>query len=171
MPAVKRIDRGLAAAVARTNALAGSGVKVGVQSGPSGEPGTDILDIAIWNEYGTRHIPARPFISAAAVVFEHDVGLIMVHLAKKVQNGHADRQLALTTLGERYQTMVRQFVRSGGKIGGGAGFAPNKASTIRRKGSSQPLIEHGNLVNSIRYQVVIGAPPRSWFKRLLGMGK
>lgn len=43
--------------------LAEKEVRVGFQHGKATEEdGTDICDIAAWNELGTVHIPARPFL-------------------------------------------------------------------------------------------------------------
>lgn len=163
--AVKRIDRGFQAAVERTSALAGSGVKVGYQADSGSEDGVDILDIAIWNEFGTEHIPSRPFMRDSAVKYEHDVGLIMGHLAKKVQNGQATQQLALETLGAAHQAHIAAHIRSGE-------FEPNAPSTIERKGSTVPLVDQGRvLVPGLRYEVLKGQARRSWIKRLLRIGK
>lgn len=153
---VKRIDRGFRAAVERTSALAGSGVKVGLQATGSGRAGTgaaDVLDIAIYNEFGTETIPARPFIGGAAQGYEEDVGIIMGHLAKKVQNG-ASPKLALETLGQKYEGMVKRYIRVGGGVGASSKFTPNAPSTIARKGSTSPLIDTGRMMNSIRYKVL-----------------
>lgn len=146
--AVKRIDRGFKAAVERTSALAGSGVKVGYQAGSGSVDGVDILDIAIWNEYGTENIPARPFMADTAVKYDQDTGLIMAHLSKKVQNGQATKELALDTLGQAYQDRIATHIRSGE-------FEPNAPSTIARKGSSVPLVDEGRaLVPGLRYEVL-----------------
>lgn len=43
--------------------LADREVRIGFQHGEATEEdGTDICDIAMWNELGTEHIPARPFL-------------------------------------------------------------------------------------------------------------
>lgn len=144
---VVKNDKGMAEIIARTSALAGSGVKVGFQSGANVVDGYDALDIAIWNEYGTETIPARPFMRDSATKYEHDMGVIMVHLAKKVQDGE-NPDVALATLGEAYQQRVQAHIRSGE-------FEPNAPSTIARKGSSKPLVDKGrHLVPGVRYEVL-----------------
>lgn len=143
MASTKVIDKGFTQIIKRTNALGRSGVRVGLLDGKTPR---DVLDIGIYNEWGTRHIPARSFIRDAAVKYAHDVAIIMQHLARKVQDG-ASPQDALRTLGERYQAMQQAHIRSGE-------FAPNAPSTIERKGSSVPLVDQGRiLVPNIRYVV------------------
>lgn len=150
---VKVIDRGIGQVVADAAALAGSGVKVGFQAGQGSVDGVDALNIAIWNEFGTtnedgsQHIPPRPMVRNAAIKYEGDVKKIMAHLAKKVVEG-ASVDEALGTLGEAYQARQIAHIRSGE-------FAPNAASTIKRKGSSVPLVDEGRvLVPAVRYEII-----------------
>ncbi|WP_237173037.1 hypothetical protein [Paracandidimonas lactea] len=146
MANVKIIDHGLDALLRQTDALAGSGVKVGIQAGTDSQDGTDMLDIAIYNEYGTRHIPPRPFMRNAAEKYREDIATVMDHLARKVEDG-ANAAQALETLGQWYQGRQQAHIRSGE-------FKPNAPATIKRKGSSVPLIDKGKLVNAVRYEVL-----------------
>lgn len=147
MATVKHIDRGFRAAVERTSALAGTGVKIGYQVGSGSVAGVDILDIAIWNHFGTENIPARPFMHDSAVKYSGEVGAAMTHLARKVQLGQASAYAALSTLGQFHQDQIVAQIRSGD-------FAPNAPSTIKRKGSSVPLVDEGrHLIPGLRYEI------------------
>lgn len=140
-------DMGLRLLVERTNALAGTGVRVGYQVDSGRVDGVDILDIAIWNHFGTEHTPPRPFMTDAAVKYSHDVGLAMAHAAKAVVNGRVTKLSALQQLGEFHQNQIRAHLRSGE-------FAPNAPSTIKKKGSAVPLVDQGrHLIPGLRWVV------------------
>lgn len=140
-------DMGLRQLVERTNALAGTGVRVGYQVDSGRVDGVDILDIAVCNQFGTVRIPPRPFMTDAAVKYSHDVGLAMAHAAKAVANGRVTKLSALQQLGEFHQNQVRAHLRSGE-------FAPNAPSTIKKKGSAVPLVDQGrHLIPGLRWVV------------------
>ncbi|TFL14215.1 hypothetical protein CSC67_08670 [Pusillimonas caeni] len=143
---VKVIDHGLDKMVRRADALHGSGVKAGILAGSGSQDGVDMVDIAVYNELGTAKIPARPFMGDAAQKYRRDIGTVMDHLARKVEDG-ADPDAALQTLGQWYQGRQQAHIRSGE-------FKPNAPATIKKKGSSVPLVDKGRLVNSVRYEVV-----------------
>jgi len=50
---------------------------IGVKEGDVDERGTDIGDIAIWMELGTRRVPARPYLGPAAYRTKKKVGRIL----------------------------------------------------------------------------------------------
>ena len=60
---VKLIDHGFDSIVKQALKLDGKGVKVGIRRGKGSHDGTDMLDIAVYNHFGTSTIPARPVIS------------------------------------------------------------------------------------------------------------
>lgn len=149
MTVVKVIDKGFDKFVRRVAALDGAGVKVGIQAdaGKSDDGVTDLLDIAIYNELGTATIPDRPFMRDAAEKYEHDAQLVAGHVYDKVAEGRATPDAALRTLGEYYQGKQQEHIRSGP-------WEPNAPSTIAKKGSSQPLIDKGKMIQAIRYEVL-----------------
>lgn len=143
---VKVIDHGLDQLLRQADALHGSGVKVGIQAGTGSQDGVDMVDIAVYNELGTARIPPRPFVRNAAEKYRQDIATTMSHLARKVEDG-ANPQQALETLGQWYQARQQAHIRS-------AEFVPNAPSTIKKKGSTVPLIDKGRLINSVRYEVL-----------------
>jgi hypothetical protein len=147
MAAVRVIDHGLDQLLRQADALNGSGVKVGIQAEVDSQDGVDMFDIAVFNEFGTADIPARPFVRNAAEKNRQDIATVMDHLARKVEDGAADADAALETLGQWYQGRQQAHIRSGE-------FVPNAPATIKKKGSSVPLIDKGKLVNAVRYEVL-----------------
>lgn len=142
----KSSSKGLDAYVRQVNALDGHGVKVGIQSDAGTHEGTSILDIAIYNEFGTETIPARPFIRDFAQRNEKGLGLAMDRIATKIERG-ATVDAGLAQLGEFAQQNQQAHVRASKSWA-----VPNASSTIKRKGSDVPLIDDGVLVNAIRWE-------------------
>ena len=143
---VKVIDHGLEKMLRQADALNGSGVKVGIQAGSGSHDGVDLVDIAVFNEFGNARVPDRPFMRNAAQKYQQDIATTMEHLARKVEGG-ASPDAALHSLGQWYQARQQAHIRSGE-------FKPNALSTVKKKGSSVPLIDKGRLVNAVRYEVV-----------------
>ncbi len=147
-------DMGLRQLVERTNALAGTGVRVGYQVDSGRVDGVDILDIAVWNHFGVPgdgeagwRIPPRPFMTDAAIKYSHDVGLAMAHAARAVVNGRVTKLSALQQLGEFHQNQIRAHLVSGE-------FTPNAPSTIKKKKSAVPLVDQGrHLIPGLRWVI------------------
>lgn len=142
----KSSSKGLDAYVRQVNALDGHGVKVGIQSDAGTHEGTSILDIAIYNEFGTETIPARPFIRDFAEKNARVLGAAMDRIATKIERG-ATVDAGLAQLGEFAQQNQQAHVRASKSWA-----VPNASSTIKRKGSDVPLIDDGVLVNAIRWE-------------------
>lgn len=156
----------------QVNSLDGHGVKIGIQSDAGDEDGTSILDIAIYNEFGTETIPARPFIRDFAQKNEKVLGIAMDRVAAKVESG-GSVDAALASLGEFAQKHQQAHVRASKSWA-----TPNAKSTVQAKSrakkggsvismpllsvaastanislqSDVPLIDHGVLVNAIRWE-------------------
>lgn len=142
----KSSSKGLDDYVRQVNALDGHGVKVGIQSDAGTHEGTSILDIAIYNEFGTETIPARPFIRDFAEKNARVLGAAMDRIATKIERG-ATVDAGLAQLGEFAQQNQQAHVRASKSWA-----VPNASSTIKRKGSDVPLIDDGVLVNAIRWE-------------------
>lgn len=140
-------DLGFRQLVERTSALAGTGVRVGYQVDSGRQDGVDILDIAIWNHFGTAKIPPRPFLFDASIKYAHDVGVAMGAAARAVGMGTVSKLNALQQLGQFHENQVRAHLRSGE-------FVANAPSTIKKKKSSIPLVDQGrHLIPGLRYVV------------------
>lgn len=146
-PTTRIIDHGFTAIIDELNALDGAGVKVGVQgdAGKDESGETDLIDIALYNEFGTASIPERPFMRDAADKYERDIGKVMEHLYGKVFDGTASVDQVQATLGEYYQGKQQEHIRSGP-------WEPNAPATITAKGSSRPLIDKGRMIQAVRYE-------------------
>lgn len=146
---VKINNKGLEKELELINKIGKARVKVGVQAdaGVHSESGENLVDIGIWNEYGTAHIPSRPFIRQT---FEDNQQAVAQYLGSVVENvaKGADLVQELSKLGQWYQDKQKKTLKS-------YPWTPNAPSTRKRKKSSKPLIDTSQLVNSIRYKVEI----------------
>lgn len=140
-------DPGFRNLIASLRSLEDKKLKVGVlPSAGRNSEGVDLVDVAVWNEFGTRHIPARPFMRIAADKNENKWNRYAERCVDAALKNRANINNALNLLGEQVKSDVQRVFGSGE-------LAPNKASTIRRKGSSKPLIDHGDLRRSIGYKI------------------
>ena len=139
-----RKNRAANAILQELEELAGLQVKIGFQSGQDqSEGGVDIANIAAWNELGTEHIPSRPFMRNS-VDNNEDTIKAMAQAQLKAVVGEKSAQEALQAIGVMQVGLVQNEIRNGN-------FEPNLPATIARKGSSTPLIDTGQMRQSVRY--------------------
>lgn len=151
--AVTERDLGYAKIMRELIKLERTVVKVGIQSDAgSDDDGVQIVDKAFWNEFGTNNedgttrIPERSFVRASFDENRKDIDTTIDRLWNGVIEGKINASRAAAILGQRHEDQVKKYVRTGS-------FEANAASTIAAKGSSKPLINTGEMVNSIRYEV------------------
>ena len=109
--------------------------------------GTRVVDVAMWNEFGTDTIPARPALRTALKKIAPTLAKIGTEQAKQMLAGklrfdHATRRLAKLLAGAM-QESIEKWRRP-----------PNAESTVARKGFNDPLIETGLYVNSIDFKLL-----------------
>lgn len=123
-------------------------VTVGIheKDGSRDAGGATNADAGFWNEFGTSRIPERSFLRST-----FDEGLrVYKDTSKKaavfaIRTG-ASFDKALAILGLKVSSDVKETIRS--RID-----PANAPSTIAKKGSSTPLIDTGQLLNSIDFEV------------------
>ena len=128
-------------------------VKVGF---PAGEVATDIVDRAIWNHYGTAGgasgggwggpIPARPFLLNAIRKNRSKYLSMLKSFGMKVLTGEMSLDAALSQLGIAAQGDVQQEITD-------LKDPPNSPVTIALKGSSNPLIDSGEMRAKVTWKV------------------
>lgn len=140
-------DMGFKVTLARLSSLHGS-VKVGIfaDAASVGKNGhTSIAEYAAYNEFGTSHIPSRPFMRQAIDKYAKAWGQAAEAAEKRVAGGMSPHQ-ALELIGNIAEGHIKQTIGRGS-------FAPNAANTIKQKGSSQPLIDTGAMRGAVRHEV------------------
>lgn len=125
-------------------------VNVGILAGTGQHEGSDltVAQIGFWNEYGTVTIPERSFIRSTINGQAKDIKAISQAQLKKVINGQTTSAKALGILGAYTAGLIQaKFTNND--------WAPNTSRTEMRKGSSNPLIDTGQLRQSISYEVKV----------------
>jgi hypothetical protein len=156
-------DRGWRKKRANAESVKGAHVKVGViaalgekpkeERGPSDIPqkaDVTVAEVAFWNEFGTKRVPARSFIRSTHDESRQKIARMKARLAKLIIDGKMDVKRALGILGEWMKArQIRKIDR--------LRTPPNEPSTIRQKKSSNPLVDLGQLKQSIDYEIVLRA--------------
>lgn len=142
---VKLIDHGFDNIIRQALKLDGKGVKVGIRRGKGSHDGTDMLDIAVYNHFGTSTIPARPFISDCVEKNAGQIQEAQKRLVYRVYQGGLSADGALAQLGAWYVNVQKGHILHGG-------WTPNAPATVKRKGSNRPLVDTGQLVNTVDWE-------------------
>lgn len=130
--------------IKRLHAFANKAVYVGVpaEKNPDvkGADGFKMAELAAVHEFGSEdgRIPQRSFLRTSV---EKNAGKYFHHLAKNAVNGKPPEQI-LNEISAMAVGDVQENITNGD-------FVPLKPKTIKRKGSSKPLIDTGRLRQSI----------------------
>jgi len=126
----------------------GGVVDVGILAGEGKHEGSDltVAQIGFWNEFGTVLIPERSFIRATIKDKSKEIKAISAKEFKKVINGKTTSKDGLGILGAFTAGLIQERFTSND-------WKPNTSRTQLRKGSSKPLIDTGELRQSISYEV------------------
>lgn len=111
--------------------------------------GITIITVGAWHEYGFGNNPVRSFLRVPFANKQNDLFNFINGQYQKVLDGRVTVDKALNFLGI-YATNISKDAFS---TSGDGKWAPNKSQTIRKKGSSMPLIDTGTLRNSITWLV------------------
>lgn len=116
---------------------------VGVhKDAPAEKDGTSTAMVAASNHFGTNKIPARPFLDKGV---ERERATIAADVAKTLAAGKRPE--------EAIERAALLAVRGVQKQIDETLSPPNSPRTIARKGSSHPLIDTGNMRQSIAYKL------------------
>ena len=124
-------------------------VKVGIQSGDTTADGKESLAYVAWlHEFGSPGgmIPQRSFIRAGMEEKQGDIESKYEELGPAIFNAGANAEQMLNILGQEATAIIQNKITSGP-------FTPDSPETIRRKGSSSPLIDTGHMRASVRHVV------------------
>ena len=130
--------------MAELNWLANRDIHVGFKRGVGVyEDGTDVVDVAMFNEYGTSKIPARPFLRQS---FERHKTEYVLECEKIYTYMIKGNKISgeIRKFGQKVKQDIVDEIERGE-------FVPNAPSTVRKKGFNKPLYETGLMEKSISY--------------------
>jgi hypothetical protein len=142
-------DRGYRALVRRVYGMKAPVITVGILSEAGKdtyEDGLTVLEVAVFNEFGTDRIPERSFIRAW---FDENEGRLRTALSRmtvSVIAGKRTKEQALELLAQACVGQIQKRIANGIS-------PPNADSTIDRKGSDKPLVDTGQLRSALGYRV------------------
>jgi len=129
----------------------GTHVKVGFPSESlpaAGEAGdiSEVAEIAAFNEFGTSSIPERPFFRQGLDNNKQAINEFVDKEHEQVLTGNRSVSEALNRIGLFVQSKIQDSIRNGD-------FAPLHPATKAAKGSTRPLIDTAQMLNSVTYVV------------------
>lgn len=154
--------------VKRIEKLKGKGMQVGIFGGDDSE----VLLYASVQEYGAKirvtekmrgylgyigihlmkdteyiTIPERSFIRSTFDEKKSDFELVIDGMIERYVTGQIEFQLMVDAIGEYLVSLVRKQIVA-------IDSPPNHPATIEQKGSSNPLVDTGRMIDSITFKVV-----------------
>ena len=102
------------------------------------ENGASILQVAIWNNFGTDKIPRRAFMELAAKNMQKKYKKLMKEAVKRINSGELTIKSVLKTAAQMGEAEVKKAITDGD-------WAPNSPATMVKKNSERPLIDTGDM--------------------------
>lgn len=121
-------------------------VNVGFPASAKEPDGTSTAFIAAVHEFGSEHVPERSFMRTSLEANRNKRKTLNAQNLKKVLNGGMSVDTALGQLGLMASSDIKEQIKNGS-------FAPLKEATIKCKGSSKPLIDTGQMRQSVTYEL------------------
>jgi hypothetical protein len=108
--------------------------------------GVSVGEVAIWNEYGvpSHNIPSRPFLQTSEPMIGDMFNDTMAAAIPSIMDGRVSVAEILSECGEGGVEIVKEVIVSGQ-------FAANSPATVAKKGSDVPLVDTGELYESVSY--------------------
>lgn len=147
-------DNGFRKVVDQLKSLDAFDVVVGIHAEKGGaqhdeESGLTIAEIGAFHEFGLGDVPRRSFIADWADENQEARMKFVRGIQRQVAKGKLDADTAANRIGLRFQSEIQKRIRD--TPGDWPALHP---MTIKRKGSSKPLIDTGALRGSITYKVI-----------------
>jgi len=123
-------------------------VDVGILVGEGKHEDSDlsVAEVGFYNEFGTSTIPERSFIRSTINGKSKEIKKVAAAQYKLVLNGKTTNEKGLGILGAFTAGLIQQTFTSND-------WPDNTQATINAKGSSRPLVDTGQLRQSISWKV------------------
>lgn len=124
------------------------GYNVGFFKDSTYDDGTPIAKVAAWNEFGTKHIPERPFFRIANKKFEHEATKLIKKELTHTDNYVIDKE-RMAKIADIHVGKIQAEIID-------LREPPNKPETIKAKrGKANPLIDTGDMRKAVSRKVVV----------------
>lgn len=144
--AVIDVDKGWNRIMRDLNGLDGTEIVAGIlKDSGTASNGASYVDIATWNEYGTRRIPSRPFIRISADTNKQAWAKMAQQCVNDVIDGDNPKDAA-QVIGHRMVEDIRE-------VFGSSELKANAPSTIAKKGRNEPLVDSGEMRRRVNFRV------------------
>ena len=105
-----------------------------------------VATIGMYNEFGTSSIPERPFIRSTMQKEAKNIKKLFAKETKKILRGEQTPKNMMGIVGEYTSGQIKRTIVE-------LKDPPNSDFTVAKKRSSNPLIDSGQMIQSITYEV------------------
>lgn len=109
-------------------------------------PGLSMPMIAARNEFGFENTPSRSFMRTSFDENQENIQRLIISQYNAVVDGERSTRQALGLIGQYMVGLIQKKIRQ-------ITSPPNSPVTIAIKGSSKPLIDFGQMIQSVTYVV------------------
>lgn len=130
--------------------ISNNAISIGIHKSAGSHDNSDltVAQVAAYNEFGARGVPERSFMRSTMRENRIEYTLIISRIIKRISSGSGGNyKNAMGKVGMRIQNDIQRKIVD-------IKTPPNAQSTIDRKKSSNPLIDTGQMVNSVRWEYV-----------------
>lgn len=131
-------------------------VEIGILAIDKSEKGkgkATILEYAIYNEYGTKHIPARPFMRNAIESNTKEIQVYIESVSSNVIQGQISGRQGLIQIGEYIRGLIMKSIKTATDWATPLAKKTLKAKLKKGALNNKTLIDEPFLIKSIRYQI------------------
>lgn len=104
--------------------------------------GVPLPQIGAWQEFGTKNIPSRPWLSGGAEFIDRAAMRQITAIARRLGRLPDNPETLLRPLAKAVAEGIRSYAIN-------HAWTPNAESTERRKGFNWPLVETGAMIDAI----------------------
>ncbi len=122
---------------------AGKPIATASSTGSGHEPFKDMAEVA---SIALVNDSSRPFLNPAVIQGKKRISAAYLQAARKVFEKSITAEAGAAIVGEAGAAVVKKYIRDNP-------HKPIQAATAKRKGSTKPLIDTGQMLNSVTYKV------------------
>lgn len=104
--------------------------------------GPSIIEVAIWNNFGTQDMPRRAFMELAAKWMQPEYRDMMKKAVRRINAGEIKLETVLKAAAVMGEGKVKEAIANGD-------WAPNSPATQELKGGNTPLKDSGDMLKYV----------------------